>query len=311
MMLARLEVLLGEYPFLSGRGAVLPIVIAVFAPLSAAGHGSRSWEFVYHSMLCGCYLALLVSTHYYDLARQRVQGTSQGVVTVRREFCFASTELQEAFESWKRNRVLPLLLDAVQVAFIAVFAVKLIKHRAVCGLFHQFLALGGPMTAMPRALHLKKLSSWSHSTLSMMGFTYSWAMRCVVLWSGDECVVASCGGHLYAASMPVAVATSIIYYLACYILTPVSPAFFPYKMVTGLIGHTLVGYLHILRREEGIDWTVDSDRWGLLMLLFAHAFTSLVIFGVHTILCEMNMREFLSAVASQADVLDRRVMRER
>jgi len=155
-MLARLEVLLGEYPFLSGRGAVLPLVLAVVAPLSAAGHGSRSWEFVYHSMLCGCYLALLISTHYYDLARQRVQGASQGVVNIRRDFCFASTELQEAFETWKMNKLLPRLLDSVQVAYIALFAVKLLKHRAACGPVHQLLALGGPITAMPRALRIEE-----------------------------------------------------------------------------------------------------------------------------------------------------------
>eukprot|EP00193_Tetraselmis_chui_P017364 CAMPEP_0177782204 /NCGR_PEP_ID=MMETSP0491_2-20121128/18315_1 /TAXON_ID=63592 /ORGANISM="Tetraselmis chuii, Strain PLY429" /LENGTH=144 /DNA_ID=CAMNT_0019302433 /DNA_START=99 /DNA_END=533 /DNA_ORIENTATION=+ len=143
----------------------------------------------------------------------------------------------------------------------------------------------------------------------MLGYNYSWAIRCIMLWTGDQCVVESGGGHLFSASMPVAVFTSIIIYVACYILTPVSPAFFPYKMATGLVGYTLAAYLHILRREEGIDWTVDSDRWGLLVLVFGHASISLVIFAVHTTLCEMNMRQFLSAVASRADVLERR-MRE-
>eukprot|EP00193_Tetraselmis_chui_P003124 CAMPEP_0177756170 /NCGR_PEP_ID=MMETSP0491_2-20121128/2964_1 /TAXON_ID=63592 /ORGANISM="Tetraselmis chuii, Strain PLY429" /LENGTH=163 /DNA_ID=CAMNT_0019271731 /DNA_START=1582 /DNA_END=2073 /DNA_ORIENTATION=- len=162
---------------------------------------------------------------------------------------------------------------------------------------------------MPRALRLKQLSSRSYSILNMLGFSSGWAIRCIMLWTGDQCVVESGGGHLFSASMPVAVFTSIIIYVACYILTPVSPAFFPYKMATGLVGYTLAAYLHILRREEGIDWTVDSDRWGLLVLVFGHASISLVIFAVHTTLCEMNMRQFLSAVASRADVLERR-MRE-
>jgi hypothetical protein len=306
-VLARLEVLVSEYPFLCGRGAVLPVLLAFVAPLASAGRGSRAWDAAFQTAICGCYVALLLSMHLFDLARRRVE-TKAGArgVAVRRDCCFTSPELQEAFEGWRLKGPFWRLLDWATVAYVAAYMVKLARLRSVCGPLHLIWALGSFISSASRALCLHSLSPRGHSLLSLTGFSYIWVTRSMMLVSGDECVVASVGRQMYSGSVAAGVFMSILLYVAAHLLNPVSQAFIPWKMTSGVVGYTLVGYLHILRREDGIDWEVDKERWGLLMLVIGQVITSLAILHVGTLVCEASMHSFLSGQPAAATRMERR-----
>jgi hypothetical protein len=288
-------VLLSEYPFLSGRGAVLPAALAFIAPLASAGQGSRAWDVTFQAAICSCYVALLVLMHFYDLSRRRIHALAevQGV-GVGRNFTFTSPELQESFEVWRMKGLFWRALDWGTFVILAAFTLKVISLWEACGPLHRLWALGAAMSWAPRVLFLSRLSSRGHSALGLFCYTYSWVTRGIMLLYGDECVVASFGRHLFSGSVAGSVLSSILLHISGHLLTPVSQALLPWKMSTGLLGFTLMGYLHVLRQEGGIDWTVDKDRWGLLMLVIGQAITSLAIFSVCTAVTEAGMGKFLA-----------------